>query len=61
MTVTVDVCKYAKFLRDWKLSGNVKISGFMIESGLTSTVYDVPGDRWSLSEEDYTMFVLRWG
>lgn len=68
MTVKVQLYKYTNLLKAWKLHdkfGTIKLSEFMRESGFTSTVYNrndyMVQDDWELSDEDYTMFLLKWG
>lgn len=63
MRAQIDATKYPKFHREWKLydiTGIISASTFMRKNGLSSANYIYSKSLWEMSEEDATMFILRW-
>ena len=63
MRTLIDATKYPKFQREWKLydiTGRIEASSFMRKNGLSSANYIYSKSLWEMSEEDATMFILRW-
>jgi len=62
-TKYIDATKYPKFHSEWKLydiTGMISASTFMRKNGLSSAKYIYSESLWVMSEEDATMFILRW-
>ena len=63
MRTKIDATKYPKFHSEWKLydiTGMISASTFMRKNGLSSANYIYSESLWAMSEEDATMFILRW-
>lgn len=61
--IDFSVYDYPKFIEDWSRNG-LGCSGdeCLRKFGYESAVFDHDNElSWAMNEEDYTMFILRWG
>jgi hypothetical protein len=64
--VEFNVFEYRKFVRYYRENGKSSIKSYsesMIEEGYKSAKYNPADhhDNWMMDDNDFTMFVLKWG
>ena len=57
----VDLREFPTFYHTWCNTSNRTGDRYLRDCGYASAVYNPRSKFWEMSDEDYTMFVLRWG